>query len=361
MAEYTSKLKDNVFIEVEEVAEWLGIDEEKYVVPPEALAAFKVIQDVRYTAKNKGVAGNNISIEYVGGAVAGSEVVTVNSEAITVQIESGVSTAEQIRSAVATNGPASALVFAELEVVDPDTVADVENRTQVVQAATNLEDGQDDVPFPKKDTEIRRRRLERLMNLACDRIESILESNVLAKTFQEDIDGNDSNVLIPSRWPILEVDEIFIDYNRNFTAESILEKINYILRGGADSRQDVSANDLRIVGNSIYLRSDDNDNIIGRIFSGSEAGAIRIKYKSGWSRSIEDTPFDLRQAAVLMVEFYEYKRASRDLGIKSKGVKGESYSRVQDGVPEAVSELLEPYKQYSFGLFERHQNNIMGI
>lgn len=52
-----------------------------------------------YTAATKGIGGNNISVEYTVGGTAGSEVVTVTGAAISVQIEAGVSTATQFKTA----------------------------------------------------------------------------------------------------------------------------------------------------------------------------------------------------------------------------------------------------------------------
>ena len=168
-------------------------------------------------------------------------------------------------------------------------------------------------------------------------------------------------MVVPSKWPILTIEELKIDYNRNFGPESVIDTINFILRGAADVRQDLSIPDVRQVGNDIYLRDDDNDNVIGRVFSGSVAGSIRIKYQAGWARDIDDCPWDLRQAATLLVEYYEFKHGARDLGIQSKGVRGESYTRIQDGIPMTIYEMIEQYINHSFGVFERHQNNIMGV
>lgn len=54
--------------------------------------------------------GTDISISYQDGGVAGSEVVTVSFGTITVKIQSGVSTAAQVATAIGASGPASALV-----------------------------------------------------------------------------------------------------------------------------------------------------------------------------------------------------------------------------------------------------------
>ena len=69
-------------------------------------------QDVRYTSKNLGTLYNTITITYTSGGTAGSEVVTVVGKAISVKIESGVSTADQIISKITASTAASALVSA---------------------------------------------------------------------------------------------------------------------------------------------------------------------------------------------------------------------------------------------------------
>lgn len=69
-----------------------------------------VVQDLTYTAKAAGTAGNSISITYANDGTAGAETVGVASSAITVHMESGVSTATQIAAAILASAPASALV-----------------------------------------------------------------------------------------------------------------------------------------------------------------------------------------------------------------------------------------------------------
>lgn len=365
MATYNSILKPASWITADDFGEWMYDDKpERYEVPAGAFAVL-LIQDILYTAKNIGVIGNGITIEYTAGAVQGAEVVNTVGNDITVQIESGVSTAEDIRTAVASSGPASALVNVALQVIAPDQLSEVQVRTQTApEAQANLADGVDDIAFPKADVPIRRKRFELLINSACSKIESIIQTIVLAKDFQEDSDGNDSNVIVPSQWPILSLDTVKIDFNRNFGPSTIVDQINIILRGMADKRQDVGASDIRIVGNDIYLRDDDNDNVIGRIFSGSVAGSVRVNYKAGWARDIDDVPDDLRLATLQLTEWYERRRSNKDIGIGSKGVRGESYSKqgeMTEGIPTEIYDLIAPYINMSFGMFERMQNNIMGL
>lgn len=82
-----------------------------------AIAAVGTLGGVTYTAVvnaagSNGAAGNSITVAYTAGGTAGAEVVTVVGNAISVQIQSGVSTITQVRTAVNASGAAAALVTA---------------------------------------------------------------------------------------------------------------------------------------------------------------------------------------------------------------------------------------------------------
>ena len=67
----------------------------------------KVIQDILYSAL---AINPSITVTYTAGGTAGSEVVTVVGKDITVQIQSSVSTAAQIKTAVEASAAAMALI-----------------------------------------------------------------------------------------------------------------------------------------------------------------------------------------------------------------------------------------------------------
>lgn len=98
--------------------EWTDIADSDYAVTPSdtsvivvpAVKAARTVQNIVYTAHTAGAAGNSITIIYTGGGTAGSEVVSVMSTAISVQIQTGVSTANQIVTAIQGSGAAAALV-----------------------------------------------------------------------------------------------------------------------------------------------------------------------------------------------------------------------------------------------------------
>ena len=85
--------------------------------------ATKKIEDITYTAVEKGVDGNSITITYVDDGTAGAETVGVITSAITVHMEAGVSIATQVLAAIAGDEDASALVGG---VIDSGDTGDVQ-------------------------------------------------------------------------------------------------------------------------------------------------------------------------------------------------------------------------------------------
>lgn len=76
------------------------------------VAATLVDQGVTLTAALAGDSGNDITYEITAGAVAGAEVVTVVGNAISIQIESGVSSITDVVTALLASAPATALAVA---------------------------------------------------------------------------------------------------------------------------------------------------------------------------------------------------------------------------------------------------------
>lgn len=81
-----------------------------FTVPAETAASRTLQTALTFTAvANLGASGNSITITFTGGATAGAEVVTVNGNAITIQIQDGVSTATQVKTAYDLVAAATAL------------------------------------------------------------------------------------------------------------------------------------------------------------------------------------------------------------------------------------------------------------
>lgn len=88
--------------------------EVQYGVTPVAVKASLVIQDITYEAVLGGEQGNLISVEYVDTALAGAEVATVVAKKIIVEIESGTSTATQVKAAIDASAEALELMTATI-------------------------------------------------------------------------------------------------------------------------------------------------------------------------------------------------------------------------------------------------------
>ena len=104
-----------------------------YGVTPASVKATLVVQDITYTAVKGGSQGNSITIQYANTATAGSETVTVNGNAIVVGIQSGVSTATQVNTAIGLSAAALALITR--------SITGVGSNAQVTAAATPLAGG----------------------------------------------------------------------------------------------------------------------------------------------------------------------------------------------------------------------------
>lgn len=92
-----------------------------------------VFQDLTFTWINPGD-NNGYTMEYTPGATAGSEVVTILGNAITVQIDSGVSTALQVKAALEANSGFNSNITV--------TVSGVGSNPQVTAGPTNFVNGQ---------------------------------------------------------------------------------------------------------------------------------------------------------------------------------------------------------------------------
>lgn len=99
-----------------------------------SVSAFVAIQDLTYTALLTGDDGNSLAVIYANTAVAGAETVSVANNIITVGIQSGASTAIQVRTAIIASVAASALVVC--------TITGVGANAQITQALTRLIGGE---------------------------------------------------------------------------------------------------------------------------------------------------------------------------------------------------------------------------
>lgn len=101
------------------------------------------VQDITFYAKQAGEDGNDITVTYTEAVEAGSEVATVSGTDITVQIDSGESTATQVLAAINAAPTVLALVSA--------AITGTAGTAQVSAVAANLAGGVDEFAIAKND------------------------------------------------------------------------------------------------------------------------------------------------------------------------------------------------------------------
>lgn len=211
---------------------------------------------------------------------------------------------------------------------------------------------------PENDTQDRT--LIRLINTACRMVEQYISGPVITRQFQEDRDGNSSDVIVPTYWPVQSIVEIRIDYNRGFGDSTIIDSDQTILRGLPSLSQKKGDLSVKIEGTDVVLRDDNNTALLGRIFAGSIVQSIRLTYTAGWGATSEDLPEDLVQATMMVLEYFYMLRENRDLGVNSRSnMGGQEYRRekTDTGLPTEVTLILDQYKDYSLGTTEVPQKN----
>lgn len=199
-------------------------------------------------------------------------------------------------------------------------------------------------------------RLSLLINMSCDKIEKYIQGPVMVQERTDIQDGTASNVLVPHFYPVRKVNEVRIDYNGDFSSSpTIIDPTQYGLRGYMRSLE------FGMAGSDIYVRNDGNISIIGRLFIGSVVQSIRVKYDAGLAYSKEDLPGDLLYAALMLIEYFYTLRENRELGVKSKtNLGGQQYTR-ETGIPKEITDMLDPYVDYTFGAANRPQKNEFAV
>lgn len=347
MAIYKSILKANNFITLDEVTDWVNIKPEQYEIPPEGAVASLQVHDILYFAKEEGTTGNTYQIEYVGGAVAGSEAVSLSGQKIIVQIEDGISTADQIKDAVESHAVSS--------LVSLDTTAGQELVGQGIFPFENLSGGVVDVPF-EDGVEKRRQLIERVLNSCCSKIESLIDSPVLVREFTEVLDANGSDTVIPSHYPIRQIVDIRYDTSRIFGDDTIIPDSAVLLRGVADKNYPSGDVQFQIIGSDIVI-SDVNGEITNVSGVGTEGiGAIKVTYRAGLGE-LDEIPYDIKLGAILLFEYLYKQRENGLLGKMSKTIKGDSAYKFTNGIPTEIHEMIESHIDYSFGTSGSMQRN----
>jgi hypothetical protein len=217
-----------------------------------------------------------------------------------------------------------------------------------------LDDAKDHLKIPLSNTD-HDNRIVRFINTVTDMAEKYLNGPMKDRTFVEYKDGDASNTIVPDMYPLRSITELKIDANRTFDATSLIPSTAYVLRGVPDP---LHSSGIR--GESLVIRDDNNTSIIGRLFTGSVNGSIKLTYVAGWGANFAEIPADLTQAILMGVEYFYMLRENRDLGVKSKETNNQTYQR-ELGLPIEVTTILDTYIDYTLGATNVPQKNTFSI
>ncbi len=235
----------------------------------------------------------------------------------------------------------------------------VTNITLKASTFLTLDDVKSHLRIPLANTEYDNK-VKRLINMATDMAEKYIDGPIKNRTIVETRDGDSSDTMVPDYYPIRSITEIRIDYNRGFDSVTVIDATNYVLRGTPSLDQTLG---VGIKGSDVVIRDDNNTSIVGRIFTGSVVGAIRLTYVAGYGADINTIPYDLQQAVLMAIEYFYILAENRELNVKQKvnGAGGQQSYQRESGLPKEVEQMLDRYVDYGFGRNNKPQRNTFVI
>jgi hypothetical protein len=194
------------------------------------------------------------------------------------------------------------------------------------------------------------RQVARLINMVTDMMEKYISGPILVREFVDVKDGDSSDTLVPSYWPVRKLNEVRIDYDGDFESTvSVIDPAYSAVRSFPDLQ-------VGIKGTDIVVKTDGTSSIFGHIFVGSTIQSIQVKYDAGLGLTADSVPEDIKYAALLAIEYFYIARENRELAISSKTNNNQSYTRTP-GLPKEVRDMLDPYVDHTLGIANRPQKN----
>lgn len=161
-----------------------------------------------------------------------------------------------------------------------------------------------------------------LIDSASQLIETFCNRKFRSADYDEVYDGSKVKTIPLKQWPVVQIDLVNEDSNRDFAAAT-----------------DLVANTYRILFN------EDQEGIalqrLDRSFSNG-LGTIKVKYNAGYS--LTDIPSDLALGCSIAVAYYFQRVQNKDWTQKAKGKRDERITLIAS-LPEACIELIHGYKR----------------
>jgi uncharacterized phiE125 gp8 family phage protein len=168
-------------------------------------------------------------------------------------------------------------------------------------------------------------RVERLVNVASQMIESYTDRKLIYQTASIRRDGRRSDRVLLPEYPVVAITALYDDPNWEFSAQTIIDPTEYYVEE-----------------NSVLV-------LKGRAFSRAN-GNVRVDFSFGYRSPNggvlgHERPSDLFYACLMTIEWLEKLRTDRRLGVQSKSKNGESISFSQE-LPAEIQMMLQEYRRY---------------
>lgn len=166
-----------------------------------------------------------------------------------------------------------------------------------------------------------------LLNVGYKRIEKYISRQVIAKEYTEYYDGDNSGKLLLRKWPVIEVDSIYVDAERDFSSDTLVDPDNYFV----DTDSDTS---IGVV--EIFKHGGSNPGWFSKGIKN-----IKVVYTAGWL----EAPAPLLHALCLFVAWH-YKHSGNE-AIRQASIGGFSKTFENDDLPPHIKNWLCDYKERS--------------
>lgn len=196
-----------------------------------------------------------------------------------------------------------------------------------VIALTDLANAKEQCHIPAAETESDNI-ITRFINEASQRIENMTSRALKSRAHVDYFDGRRHNRQLSRSWPIISMDEVWIDYTSEFTdVANKLDATKYFID---------ELNTGVILKKCLFPRGNRN---------------IKFVYTAGYAV----IPADLEGACLWMVEYFYDRWSDESVGTQTKSKNSENVTFLQD-VPDFVQAVLDKYTRFEFPLTQPVEN-----
>lgn len=165
--------------------------------------------------------------------------------------------------------------------------------------------------------------MEGFINEASDLIEKYCNRKFRQKTITEVYDGGRTSEILLHQWPVTNVVNLWEDSEKLFPTETLIDPSDYRIVTDQD-QEGISIEKL----SGVFARG---------------KGTVKVEYTFGYN-DFSDVPSGLALACKRLIGYYFKQQQNEDFTETNKS-KGDENVTLIDGIPLAVTNILDNYKR----------------